>query len=258
MEKADRPAPRSPRSGVGASATRQAILDAGFALLRDGGISVLTQTRVAQRAGLKQSHLTYYFPTRTDLLLAIAEHAILGMEDTLGKSPPLTPCENAPGNAAAATRPVDPPSTPSASPFADTGAIASTTALLDTLTHRIIDGVPPRAVLGLIVAADAQPEIRVALRAFIARIRQRIRGLLASTGLPDDDDSTLLFHASLVGLAVMHQARLDETSQREVSVGVATLLQRLQAGSTKEAERKNADTNEAPPEKAVREPADPK
>ena len=243
MEKADRPAPRPPRSSVGANATRQAILDAGFALLRDGGISVLTQTRVAQAAGLKQSHLTYYFPTRTDLLLAIAEHAILGMEDKLASAPAAIAAGNPPTTAAMAAAPADRP---------------PTNALLDMLTHRIIEGVPPRAVLGLIVAADAQPEIRVALRTFVTRIRERIRGLLASTGLPDDDDSTLLFHASLVGLAVMHQARLDETSQREVSLGVATLLQRLQAGSAEAAERENADRNEALPEQAVREQAGPK
>lgn len=241
MKKADRTAPRSPRTG--ASATRQAILDAGFALLRDSGIAMLTQTRVAQAAGLKQSHLTYYFPTRTDLLLAIAEHAILGMEDKLTSPPAATSANSAPDTAAIAATPPDRP---------------STSALLDTLTHRIIEGVPPRAVLGLIVAADAQPEIRAALRTFVARIRERIRGLLTSTGLPDDDDSTLLFHASLVGLAVMHQARLDETSQREVSRGVATLLQRLQVGSAQAAEGENADRNEALPEQAVCEQAGPK
>ena len=55
---------------------RQSILDAGVALLKEKGIAALTQPQVARAAGIKQSHLTYYYPTRTDLLLAVAENAI--------------------------------------------------------------------------------------------------------------------------------------------------------------------------------------
>ncbi|WP_153115604.1 TetR/AcrR family transcriptional regulator [Rhodocyclus tenuis] len=214
MQKKIVPPRLQPRTGAGS--TRSALLDAGVALLRDGGISTLTQTRVAQRAGLKQSHLTYYFPTRTDLLLAIAEHAILGMEEALATPPKAVPASDR--------------STPAAPPAAATAgksAAASASTLASVLSERIVEGVPPRAILGLIVAADAEPEIRIALRAFVGRMRQHVRGLLAGAGLADDEDSALLFHASLVGLAVMHQARLDETSQREVSHGVAALLQGL-------------------------------
>ena len=55
---------------------KDAILDASVALLKDKGIAALTQPQVARAAGIKQSHLTYYFPTRAALLLAIAEHSI--------------------------------------------------------------------------------------------------------------------------------------------------------------------------------------
>ena len=47
---------------------KDAILDASVALLKDKGIAALTQPQVAKAAGIKQSHLTYYFPTREDLV----------------------------------------------------------------------------------------------------------------------------------------------------------------------------------------------
>lgn len=52
---------------------RQRILDAALKILRKQGVSALTQTRVAAAAGLRQSHLTYYFPRKTDLLAATLE-----------------------------------------------------------------------------------------------------------------------------------------------------------------------------------------
>lgn len=55
---------------------KDSILIAGMTLLKEKGIAALTQPQVAKAAGVKQSHLTYYFPTRTDLLLGIAEHTI--------------------------------------------------------------------------------------------------------------------------------------------------------------------------------------
>lgn len=52
---------------------RQRILDAALKVLKSEGVSALTQTRVAAAAGLRQSHLTYYFPRKTDLLAATLE-----------------------------------------------------------------------------------------------------------------------------------------------------------------------------------------
>src|ERR1700749_4290862 len=56
------------------------ILDAGLTILREQGLAGLTQPRVAAKTGLRQSHLTYYFPTRTDLVAAVAR---VGMEAQL-------------------------------------------------------------------------------------------------------------------------------------------------------------------------------
>jgi AcrR family transcriptional regulator len=55
---------------------RERILDAALAILSESGIQHLTQLEVAKRAGVRQSHLTYYFPTRDDLLEAGAERGV--------------------------------------------------------------------------------------------------------------------------------------------------------------------------------------
>jgi AcrR family transcriptional regulator len=55
---------------------RKKILDAGLTILREQGLAGLTQPRVAAMTGLRQSHLTYYYPTRADLLTAVTRAAI--------------------------------------------------------------------------------------------------------------------------------------------------------------------------------------
>src|ERR1700677_2690599 len=55
---------------------RQKILEAGLAILREQGLASLTQPRIAAKTGLRQSHLTYYYPTRRDLLMAVARRVM--------------------------------------------------------------------------------------------------------------------------------------------------------------------------------------
>ncbi len=63
-----------------ASSARERILFAAVEILNADGFGAMTQTRVAERAGLRQSHLTYYFPTRNDLL---RETAVFGCDTML-------------------------------------------------------------------------------------------------------------------------------------------------------------------------------
>ena len=42
---------------------RQHIVECALAQLREEGFAAFTQSKVAARAGLRQSHLTYYYPT---------------------------------------------------------------------------------------------------------------------------------------------------------------------------------------------------
>src|SRR5258705_13612169 len=64
---------------------KQIIIEAGLDVLREHGYPGFTQPRVAASAGLRQSHLTYYFPTRVDLLAAVARAAIDGQLNAIDK-----------------------------------------------------------------------------------------------------------------------------------------------------------------------------
>lgn len=54
---------------------RESIIEAALNLLRKHGFAALTQPRIAAEAGVRQSHLTYYFPSRADMLLAVANRS---------------------------------------------------------------------------------------------------------------------------------------------------------------------------------------
>lgn len=174
---------------------KDSILIAGATLLKEKGIAALTQPQVAKAAGIKQSHLTYYFPTRADLLLGIAEQTITTTMADI-----------------AARLAEKPQHTTYAAAVADV----------------MISGVPPRVIIGLIVAADADPEIHVPLRKLIGYGRTHVQALLGTIGLNDSADAALLFHATAIGLAVMHQARMNPESEREVRDGIAALLRLLE------------------------------
>ena len=52
---------------------RQLILDTALDIIENEGMKALTQPRIAKVAGLRQSHLTYYFPRKADLYIALLE-----------------------------------------------------------------------------------------------------------------------------------------------------------------------------------------
>lgn len=173
---------------------RESILAAGMTLLQEKGIAALTQPQVAREAGIKQSHLTYYFPTRSDLLLGIAEAAIGATMENLAAR-----LEQSPRRA----------------------TLAATVAAVMTA------GVPTRVVIGLIVAADADPQIRRPLRKLLRHVRGRVQALLSKAGPDASDEAALLFHAAVVGLAVMHQAQMNSRSAQEIKLGVGAMLRLL-------------------------------
>ena len=66
------------------AASRQAILEATTACLVDDGYAGLTTRRVAERAGVAQSTLMHYFPTRESLLIeAVTDLALTLADDAL-------------------------------------------------------------------------------------------------------------------------------------------------------------------------------
>ena len=59
---------------------RKRILDAALEIIRTEGLKRLTQPKVAAAAGIRQSHLTYYFPKKVDLIVALLGDHVHGEE----------------------------------------------------------------------------------------------------------------------------------------------------------------------------------
>src|SRR2546425_10303971 len=79
---------------------RDRILEAALGLLAESGAHELTQPRVSKAAGVRQSHLTYYFPTRADLLQEGARYSIEKLAGQLAHARVHSPSQVAQGIAA--------------------------------------------------------------------------------------------------------------------------------------------------------------
>lgn len=162
---------------------RTRILEAALELLGEHGAGRLTQPNVAKAAGVRQSHLTYYFPTRADLLKAIALHSIEAMIGSLA-------------------------------------ARAAQGELSPELLAQIAGGMVgdkrrARIMLGLVVTSDEDREIKTFLRDFVARVRAGVARIVTLLGHEADAGKVALFHTLIVGAAVLHVARDDAASLKE-------------------------------------------
>lgn len=156
---------------------RERILEAALAILAGRGAHELTQPKVARAAGVRQSHLTYYFPTRAELLQAVASHSIDKLARALSEARGATLAEGLAAGAADKRR--------------------------------------SRVMLGLVGAADQDPAIKRRLRRFIAELRSRMAPLFAAGGLRADPESIAFFHSVIVGCAVLQLARDNPEARAE-------------------------------------------
>ena len=159
---------------------RERILEAALRLLAERGAHELTQPRVAKAAGVRQSHLTYYFPTRGELLQEVARYSIDKLAGRLG------------------------------------GAKAA--SLAEGIAAGAADKRRSRVLLGLVGAADQDPAIKRRMRKFIAELRARIAPLLEAGGLQADPGSVAFFHSVIVGCAVLQLARDNAQARAEAKV----------------------------------------
>jgi AcrR family transcriptional regulator len=157
---------RSPSPVPGA--VRERILDAALAVLREDGVQRLTQVQVAKRAGVRQSHLTYYFPSRTDLLDATATRFVETLAAGIG------------------------------------GALreragAGSRATLAHLAKAVAEPGHMRMFLGVIVEADQDPDVRAILLRGIERMEA---ALAEALGGEDRKERARAVVATLWGLGL--------------------------------------------------------
>jgi AcrR family transcriptional regulator len=167
---------------------RARIIEAALGLLAEGG--EITQPRVARAAGVRQSHLTYYFPTVTDLLQALARHSFDRLGAELGLASGRRPASLAQGMARAA---------------ADKRRV--------------------RMMLGLVSAADRDGALKPRMRAFVKELRKRIAALLKAGGLDVEDADLAFLHTVIIGSAVLQFARDNAEARREANAVLERALQ---------------------------------
>ena len=161
--------------------TRTRILDAALGLAAEGGVQELTQPRIARAAGVRQSHLTYYFPTVAELLQAVARHMIDALvAEVRAKAPSRRPA-----------------------------------ALVDVFARVATEPRRVRVMLALVTAADREPALKPGLRRLVRELRSGIAAALASAGIAAGPDDVAFMHAAVVGSAVLHLARTNAEARRE-------------------------------------------
>lgn len=172
---------------------RQTILEAALATLREEGYSGFTQPRVAKRAGVRQSHLTYYFPTRLELIEAVARAAVNGQLDALDA-------------------------------FAGETSPKVTAASIANVAMRHEN---TRVLMALAQASDEEPSIRGLFREFADAIALRITRMLESMGLAVSKEHVAMIHALVVGLAVVELAVGRSDGKRRASAAIEALFAML-------------------------------
>jgi AcrR family transcriptional regulator len=151
---------------------REIILAAAVATLREVGYSGFTQPRVAKRAEVRQSHLTYYFPTRLTLLEAVArivvEHQLSLLDEALKG--------------------------------------ASIHAAIKAITSAVVRPENTRVMLALAQAADEEASLSYMFRDLAEGVALRIGRLFEKLDIETSSEQVSLIHAAVVGLAVINLA----------------------------------------------------
>jgi AcrR family transcriptional regulator len=154
-----------------ANSVRTRLLQATLELVHTQGFQALTQAKAAAAAGVRQSHLTYYFPTRNELLKAVVQHGVASILDSLsdGSSP-------------------------------DPKALAR---LRRRVTERICNHGMARIMIGLTLASEEDPSLKRWLAQFQEDMQQRLRALLRSYGLRPTQQDVVMLHVIGIGISML-------------------------------------------------------
>jgi AcrR family transcriptional regulator len=175
---------------------------AAIGLIREHGLAGLTQPRVAKATGISQSHLTYYFPTRRDLLNAVLDRTatdqLAGVEQAMR------------------------------------GAAGSPKKLASAMGAAFEKAENSRVLISFALAAS---EDAVA-REIFERLTRGIRGEVATAaeriGIGDDANTVALVHALGVGLSVLNLALGGSLLRPDPAEGMAMLFRLLSGSRSKD------------------------
>jgi AcrR family transcriptional regulator len=83
---------KKPRRGDVAVARRKQIVEAAISVIAEQGIQNLSLSEIEKKVGMARGHLTYYFPAKENILLAVFDHLLALMYQRVGTPFPGVPC----------------------------------------------------------------------------------------------------------------------------------------------------------------------
>lgn len=159
---------------------RRRILDAALDIVEAHGIMALTQPKIAKAAGLRQSHLTYYFPRKADLFAALLDAS----HDRAAKKE-RTKDELDPNRA------------------------------FKYLAGLMFDRRRMQFFLGVMLAASEEPELRAILAVHAGELARRAAPLF---GRREDDPAVLAFIDILRGMGFRMLLEPDHVNKEEINI----------------------------------------
>lgn len=177
---------------------RERILHAAIGVLREEGLARFSQPRVAARAGLRQSHLTYYFPSRVDLLHAVADLAV--------------------AQRVAALQVI--------------GTVTSIEQKIAVLAGVLADPEQTRVLIALTESADRDPGVRAAFAALGRELLPTTTELLTSAGVTPTRETLALIQSAGTGISVMLSAAAPPDAEAQAGRMLTTLLTSLRLSQT--------------------------
>ncbi len=171
---------------------KEKILKCAVQLLRQSGLKGLGQLQVAKSAEVSQGNLTYHFPKRSDLVLAVAERAIQPIWDLVRKNE--------------GGREQDPES-----------------FVMKIVKDILQDSQRTRALLGLLVESDDNDELLKNMSKLSIEERDLIATLL---GANPKDPEVILLQSTLFGLAIQQYLHRKSKSDFDLTKALDTLAQK--------------------------------
>jgi AcrR family transcriptional regulator len=194
---------KSPTHGARADekgGIRERILAAALVTLREDGVQGLSQVQVARRAKVRQSHLTYYFAKRHDLIEAVATRVLEGIVQDLD-------------DAVIAGAPA-----------------GDASSLLGRLAAAIVDREHMRMFTAIIVEADGDPKVR----AILVRLTLRVQSMLAAAlGGSDAAKRAEVVLANLWGLGLYDFVMRPKRPGALVASYIATMTTQRKRATSK-------------------------
>ena len=151
-------------------APRTRLIEAALEVLLHDGIMGFSQSKVARQAGLRQSHLTYYFPTRNDLLTVVVEHGCQLVINAQDCSEP--------------------------------AAQGSLEDFRMRMCNNVCDPRIARLMVAVTVAAETDPRLKHWISDFDRRMLNNKKQAFLQYGITCSTDELALFHSTIAGIAL--------------------------------------------------------